>query len=55
MLEAGEVGVALREEAMVLEHGPQVLGRLAGDSVESLVGYGDGSIAQVAEKCLDLG
>ncbi|MFG2126444.1 hypothetical protein ACGFNV_01355 [Streptomyces sp. NPDC048751] len=54
LLEAGEVRVALGEQAMVLEQGPQMLGGFLGDSVEALVGYRDRSVAQVAEECLDL-
>jgi hypothetical protein len=32
LFKAGEVGVALGEQAIVLEQGPQMLGGLAGDS-----------------------
>lgn len=55
LLEAWEVRVALGEQAVVLKQGPQMLGGLAGDSVESLVGYCDGSVAQVTKERLDLG
>jgi len=56
LLEAGEVGVAVRQRTAVDEERPQVLdGESWRQLVETLVGDRDFAGAQLCEQCTDLG
>ena len=50
-----QIGVTQGEQSAVLKERTEVLGGLAGDSVESLVSCGNGSLAEAAKQFLDLG
>jgi len=55
LLEAGEIGVALREQAVMLQQCTQMLGSFTGHRVETFVRYRDHAVAESAKHFLDLG